>query len=203
MTFPRCLQLSGGADRHEQPLRGRCAENASSPETAAGPMQAGWRGRVGGTSRRPLLPHPASSTVPCGRVTAELRPAALPGVSPLIGAHAASPRRSQSPPARGSAPRPGQRLPKGATRCCLPVLSFPMTGGLSSLPRRDSSQGASASTLGTAPRPPGPRLPPASAPDPGEDGQGPVKSEGKNSPHPTGLKFKKLKNSGATVPGQW
>lgn len=129
MTFPRCLQLSGGADRHEQPLRGRCAENASSPETAAGPMQAGWRGRVGGTSRRPLLPHPASSTAPCGRVTAELRPAALPGVSPLIRAHAAPPRRSQSPPARGSAPRPGQRLPKGATRCCLPVLSFPMTGG--------------------------------------------------------------------------
>lgn len=129
MTFPRCLQLSGGADRHEQPLRVRCAENASSPKTTAGPIQAAWRGRVGGTSRRPLPPHPASSTALCGRVTAGLRPAALPEVSPQVRAHTAPPRRSQRPPDRGSAPRPGQRLPKGATRCCLPVPSSPMTGG--------------------------------------------------------------------------
>lgn len=51
-------------------------------------MPAGWRGRVGGTSRRCLLRHPASCTAPCGRVTAQLRPAALPEVSPRIRAHA-------------------------------------------------------------------------------------------------------------------
>lgn len=133
MTFPRCLQLSGRADRHEQPLRGRCAGNASSPGTAAGPIQAGWQGRVGGTSRRPLLSHPASSTAPGGRVTAELRPAARPEVSPRIRAHAAPRRRSQRLRQR---PATWTATSQGGDSLLPPCLFLPDDGGLSSLTLR-------------------------------------------------------------------
>lgn len=133
MTFPRCLQLSGRADRHEQPLRGRCAGNASSPETAAGPIQAGWRGRVGGTSRRLLLPHPASSTAPCGRVTAR---APTGGTAGGVTADS-SPRLTPTPEPETA--RPWQRpatwtaTSQGGDSLLPPCSFLPDGGGLSSL----------------------------------------------------------------------
>lgn len=136
-VFPRYLQLSGKEDRHEQPLRGRCAENAS-PETATGPTQAGWRVGTGVTSRCPPLPHLAAvggslrrpgRDQPCGPG------GGAGGGSPLtrvFGAarccpkpHGGAPR---SPPARRSAPRPGQRLPEGAIASASLFLPAPMTG---------------------------------------------------------------------------
>lgn len=108
MTSPRYLGgCRGQRTGRSSPSAVGAQKIPPDPETATGPVQAGCPNGI--PPPPPQLLHPStgggSARRPCrGRGGGH----GGPGCSALPGG---APRRSRSPPARGSAPRPGQRLP--------------------------------------------------------------------------------------------